>query len=220
MLLIYPMDPRLFTTLFNVNVLTYPEVPRPITVLKNEIGVFKLLIYPEVPRPATVLVKLAVLTYPRVPKAFILLFVDAVCLLSKDDREERFTKPSDDKEAAIVLIVLGDPCRVLSLASSVAVLTYPKSPRPAVKIAAVLESRIAPKLQIAAKYDVDMVDNQFVVVYENDEKELMVEGRFPMTFPPTITSVDSIGVQVVPPMEFVRRTFPGSMVSPVFESTA
>jgi hypothetical protein len=167
-----------------------------------------------------VLTKLAVLTYPRLPKPVILLIVDAACLLSKDDSEERFTKPSDDKEAAIVLIVLGDPCSVLSLASRVAVLTYPTVPRPAVKIPAVLESRIAPKLQIAARYDVDIVDNQLVVVYESVENELIVEGKFPMTFPPTITSVERMGVQVVPPMEFVRRTLPGAMVSPVFESTA
>jgi len=79
------------------------------------------------------------------------LIVDNARFPENDDKEERFTKPSEDKEAAMVLTVLGELCKVLNLASRVAALTYPTVPRPAVKMSAVLESRIAPKLQIAAK---------------------------------------------------------------------
>jgi hypothetical protein len=89
-----------------------------------------------------------------------------------------------------------------------------------VKIVAFLESMIPPRLHNAAKYVVDILDNKLAVANPILEKELRVQGRFPTGAPPTILSVDNIGVQVVPPVSFVRRTFPGFIVRPVFESTA
>jgi len=121
-LLIYPAVPRLLTTAFNVRVLTYPAVPKPFTVLLNEIGVFKELIYPAVPRPATVLIKLRLLTYPRVPKAVTVLMVENACTAENEDNEDVLINPNVEREAAIVLTVLGSLCKLLSLASRVAAL--------------------------------------------------------------------------------------------------
>ena len=39
-------------------------------------------------------------------------------------------------------------------------------------------------------------------------------------FPPVMVNPASIDVHVVPPSAFVRRTFPGGIVNPLFESTA
>jgi hypothetical protein len=186
----------------------------------NEIGVFIELIYPADPRPATVLAKLSELTYPTLPKDAILLFVDATKPLSKVESEDKLINPRVESDPDIVLIVLGSPFRVLRLAFRVAALIYPRFPRPAVNILAFLESTIEPRLHMAARYVSVIFDSNPEVLYVILENELRVQGRFPTASPPDIRKVDNIGVQVVPPLEFVRRTFPGSSVSPVFESTA
>ena len=122
------------------------------------------LIYQEVLRPFTVLIKVTVPTNPNVPREVTVLMVDSACEPENEEREDKFINPRLDNAGAIVLTVLGLVCNVLSLASRVAELIYPRFPKPAEKSAGTLESSIAPRLQIAVKNVVDKVDITIVFV--------------------------------------------------------